>query len=267
MDKQLNIGDVDIESGIKSTVSNINPETGQITWDIEYVPDFDSAYELFYKLRDNLNSLHKASEKDPDLYRIIKNTIKSFNDFRTYLRNNYPSQYKKFKNINEGNIKNIIYKKVNEISATGVGASYNSGTGEQYTTKYAFNPNKKAKGAEHIYYYKMGFTPVDMNKMIKQQKGMDYKQLWKEYVLNENFNLEDYIQNLNVDDSKKKDFIIKRLVDFDEIEKKLNELIPLLQQAKQKTADKYKQNPNYAILYPTDLAQEYLDDLITLFKQ
>ena len=49
--------------------------------------------------------------------------------------------------------------------------------------------------------------------------------------------------------------------------KKLNELIPLLQQAKLKTADKYKQNPNYAILYPTDLAQEYLDDLITLFKQ
>ena len=115
MKDNLNIGDTDIDSGIKSTVSDINPETGQITWDIEYVPDFDTAYELFYKLRDNLNSLNRVAEKDPDLLRIIKGTIKSFNEFRTYLRNNYPSQYKKFKNVNEGKIKNIIYSKVNEI--------------------------------------------------------------------------------------------------------------------------------------------------------
>jgi hypothetical protein len=52
------------------------------------------------------------------------------------------------------------------------------------------------------------------------------------------------------------------------VEAKLNELIPLLQQAKHKTMDYYRANPeSYNVVYGTDLAQEYLNDLIELFKE
>jgi hypothetical protein len=40
-----------------------------------------------------------------------------------------------------------------------------------------------------------------------------------------------------------------------------------MQQAKHKTMDYYKQKPDsFAVVYGTDLAKEYLDDLIELFK-
>jgi hypothetical protein len=40
----------------------------------------------------------------------------------------------------------------------------------------------------------------------------------------------------------------------------------LLQKAKQKTMDSYKQNPNFSVIYGTDIAADYLDDLIEMFK-
>ena len=58
-------------------------------------------------------------------------------------------------------IKELIQKRLKEISATGTGASFTAGTGENYATLAAFNPNKKAKGAKNIYYYKLGFKPVN----------------------------------------------------------------------------------------------------------
>jgi hypothetical protein len=54
---------------------------------------------------------------------------------------------------------------------------------------------------------------------------------------------------------------------FDAIEDKLNQLVPMMQQAKHKTVDYYRENPeSYSIVYGTDLAQDYLDDLLQLFK-
>jgi hypothetical protein len=61
---------------------------------------------------------------------------------------------------------------------------------------------------------------------------------------------------------------MSRLNGFNAVEAKLNELIPLLQQAKHKTMDYYRANPeSYNVVYGTDLAQEYLNDLIELFKE
>ena len=55
---------------------------------------------------------------------------------------------------------------------------------------------------------------------------------------------------------------------FDKIEKKLNELIPVLQKAKHKTMDFYRQNPNsFDIIFGTDVANDYLDDMLKLFKE
>ena len=45
------VGDTDIEGGTKYTVTNIDPITGRIEWDIENVPAFDSVYKEFDELR------------------------------------------------------------------------------------------------------------------------------------------------------------------------------------------------------------------------
>jgi|TARA_R100001509_G_scaffold128532_1_gene81921 hypothetical protein len=55
--------------------------------------------------------------------------------------------------------------RLDEVSATATGAgssafTANAGTGAQYATPRAFRKDKDAKGAEHIYYYKLGFKPV-----------------------------------------------------------------------------------------------------------
>ena len=83
-------------------------------------------------------------------------------------------------------IKKILKEKsgkdVNEESSTGSGpsaATFTPGTGEQYTSKLAFNPNKKAQGTSRNYYLKMGWKLVNKNKVRKAAKGMEYKDLWK----------------------------------------------------------------------------------------
>jgi hypothetical protein len=77
-------------------------------------------------------------------------------------------------------IREIVRKILKEMSATGTGASFTPGSGENYATPFAFNPNKKAKGTANNYYVKkLGFKPVDPEKLHKQAKGIDTKQLWK----------------------------------------------------------------------------------------
>ena len=121
--------------------------------------------------------------------------------------------------------------KLKETSSTGGGASFSPGEGEQYATKYAFKLGKK--------------------KQQNETKSND----------------ENYLNSLNINDDALKAHIEARLKGFDDLEIKLNELLPLLKQAKQKTLEFYKKSPNFNVLYSTDIASEYLTDLITLFKQ
>jgi hypothetical protein len=52
----------------------------------------------------------------------------------------------------------------------------------------------------------------------------------------------------------------------EKIEDKLNILLPLLKKSKEETMEYYKTSPDFQIKYGTDLAVDYLDDLITLFR-
>ena len=79
-------------------------------------------------------------------------------------------------------------------------------------------------------------------------------------------NVEEYINGLSIESSAMKKHITSRILGFNKVENKLNELIPLLAQAKIKTMDYYKENPDFKVLYGTDLAVDYLDDLIEMFK-
>jgi hypothetical protein len=161
-------------------------------------------------------------------------------------------------------LREIILKKLSEESATGTGASFTAGAGENYATPAAFNPNKNAKGAKNIYYYKLGFKPVNPKKLNKAAKGIDVKKLWEE---EENgFDIESFLSSLPTDDDKIKKYIAGRLGDFDLLSSKLKELIVLLQEAKKETINSYRETPEFKAIYGTDLAVSFLDDIIKLFK-
>ena len=43
--KEIEVGDTDIRKGVKTTVSDVDPETGAITYDVENVADFSTTYK------------------------------------------------------------------------------------------------------------------------------------------------------------------------------------------------------------------------------
>jgi hypothetical protein len=298
-DKDFKVGDVTTSKGTKFTVTDVNPERQQVSWAIEKTPEFDTTFKKFVELKNFIKKLSETLPDDPKIKEIAQETIKQFNAFRYYLRTTHPEQYKKFKNLAEIKIKNHLTKKIKEISATGTGASFTPGSGAQTATPFAFNSNKNAKGTKKPYFYKLGyklaphqpmdesgpgaslgkgpsagstgvknnyytklgFKLVDKKKLNRQAKGIEVKQLWKE-----NNESNDYINSLNIESPELKKFIESRISGFDKIENKIKELHPLLQNAKQKTMDTYKQKPNFAIIYGTDLAIDYLDDIIKMFK-
>ena len=136
----------------------------------------------------------------------------------------------------------IVGLNLEEQSSTAMGGdAFAGGVGAQYATPRAFNKNKKDKGAASIYYYKLGYKPVPKIK----PKSYDIKKLF-EYS----------------------DFQQKRITVFDEIEKKINSIFPLLSSAKNETTEFYNENPgSYAIVYSTDMVNELLDDIMQLLKQ
>jgi hypothetical protein len=162
-------------------------------------------------------------------------------------------------------IKELVSKRLKEMSATGTGASFTPGTGANYATPTAFNPNKKADGTAYNYYYKLGFKPVNKKALNKAAKGIEVKQLWEEET--PEFNIESFIASLPTDDEKLKEYIAGRLGDFNLLSGKLKELITLIRDAKKETIASYKQNPQYRAVYGTDLAVSLVDNLIKLFKK
>ena len=154
------IGDTEVKGGIQTTVTNIDPETGQITWDVEYSADYQ-------KLFSDITDLMKTAKEVADItgeaffrdhYLDIR---KRRNELRTYLRNNKAKEYARIKGLDE-------------MSTTGGSANFSSatGTGAQYATPKAF-------GKAPIYYYKLGYKPVNKKSLRSKAKGIETKDLWK----------------------------------------------------------------------------------------
>jgi hypothetical protein len=92
---KLKIGDTDIEKGVKYTVTNIDPVTGGIEWNVEDVPAFDSVYKEFDELRKAIVVLDRKT--NDEVVDDIADKIKAeFNRYRTHIRKNYPDEYKRF---------------------------------------------------------------------------------------------------------------------------------------------------------------------------
>jgi hypothetical protein len=153
-------------------------------------------------------------------------------------------------------VKDLIKKRLKKESATGTGASFTAGTGENYATPVA----GKAKN----YYYKLGFKPVNKKTLNKAAKGIEVKQLWEEQTA---FDIESYIATLPTDDEEVKKYIAGRLGDYNALSDKLKQLITLIGDAKKDTINSYRENPQFKAVYGTDLANSLLDDVIELFTK
>lgn len=146
------------------------------------------------------------------------------------------------------NIKDIIRKKLKEMSATNVGgASFSAGQGMNYATPAAFASKTNAKGTKNIYYYKLGFKPVPDIK----PKSYDKKKLWEDEMLNE------------MNDVQK-----MRIASLDEIEKLMNEIQPLVSNAKNETIELYSGNAgSYDINKPIEIVKSYLKEIKQLLSE
>ena len=114
-----------VERGVKSTVTGVNPETGTIAWDIDYVPAYDTVFNDFTKLRKSIDQL-SSKAKDNVVDDLTANVKDLYNRYRTYLRKNQPDVYRKFGSVAED----------------GEGGSMSNAAGG-YLGKYAFKLPKK----------------------------------------------------------------------------------------------------------------------------
>tara|TARA_R110001583_G_scaffold1369_2_gene11126 strand:+ start:3347 stop:4222 length:876 start_codon:yes stop_codon:yes gene_type:complete len=285
--KEIEVGDTETQKGQKTTVTDIDPRTGGITWSVEDVAAFDTAYKSFDEIRRFLKKLSVAGEsKDDTKIDSISDQMNSlFNEFRTHLRKNYPDQYKKVLRLKEGTFHGpgeiAIYDgpdgetyiekrgtgyygynnsfdfeaedkaelkwKLNSWGYRLVAGSIDEDEGISYLTPDAFDKNKKSTGANDIYYYKLGYKPVP--KKIKGS-GLEVKQLWEKETINE-----------------VSDFQKTRINVFDEVEEKLNKISPLLSNAKNETIKYYNENPGtYTIVYSTDMVESLLEDITQLLN-
>ena len=228
--------------------SSIDPETGSINHKIIKLASFADSLEKLYTATNALSDLVNSpgGKDDAIVVKLYDNLKQVFNNFRSHLRKYYPDQYEAIKN------------KLDEISTIASNSGFTSGgEGENYATPFAFGKTKSTKG-NYGAYTQAGYKKVNEFK---------YK-LAKTQLKEADTNVEQYLQDLNVVNPDNKKFIASRLMGFDEVETKLNQLLPLLQQAKHETMDYYRQTPeSFSIVYGTDLANDYLNDLIELFKK
>jgi len=100
-EEPFKVGDIKTTGGVKTTVRDVDPETGAVAWKVEYVPAFDSTFKEFQELRQFLKKL--AQKTDDNIIDTLSDDVnKLFNQFRTHLRKNYPDEYKKVAPTNEG---------------------------------------------------------------------------------------------------------------------------------------------------------------------
>ena len=304
--KGFEIGDVEITKGRKSTVTDVDPKTGAVSWDIENIAAFESIYKTFDKLRGLLKILEKEGEAKDDttIDKISSETNNLFNEFRTHVRKKYPEAYKRLLRLKEGENVNEGWR--DEL--------------RNYIDKFFEDHRSRVpEGQKHLVVYFDEFinwtkenrvpknlvTSLLQNISNEESKGflidVDFKPLEEEegigYMTPKAFDKNKkstgapniYYYKLGFKPVPKKikgagtivkklwekeqlnefsDFQQKRINTFDEIEDKINLISPLLSNSKSETVKYYNENPgSYEIVYSTDIIDDYISNIIELLKQ
>ena len=161
----------------KSTITNINPETGAVKWTITQLPGFDKLMEELDDALDTSKRVFQKTKAD-NKWREIYEDIRSVrNKARTHLRNEYPEEFKRMRR------RNILEDEVEEISTSGAAGAYN--------TPFAFvrkplRPKGKKKKNKSKYRMKMpsglvstlGYT---MNERIDYDEALTLRGMLANY--------------------------------------------------------------------------------------
>lgn len=167
-EKAFKVGDTKTSGGTKTTVTNVDPETGSVSWKVDRVPAFDSVFKEFDELRKAITVLDRKTD-DSIIDDIAQKIKDEFNRYRTHLRKNYPDAYKKVAPTNEDELE--------EMSMTQVGGSgFTAGKGETYATPYAFTGKNKKTNRATKYAYKLGYKPAP-SIPNRKSKAIDYKKV------------------------------------------------------------------------------------------
>ena len=191
----------------KSTITNIDSETGAVSWRIDQLPGFDKLYDELDDLVSTAKRTYvktKDDKKFRDFYdeiRVIRNKV------RTHLRNEYPDQYKRITRIGESELNEMVdlvhvMEPDGSLYGTGqvVGVEKDktivrfdgntvkrfpsdrvvpvqeeeveeislSGAAGSYLTPYAFR--KKGQKPNDIVYKELGFKPVNEGKKLRDRE-------------------------------------------------------------------------------------------------
>ncbi len=92
---EFKVGDVRSGDGIKSTVTNIDDETGRIEWDIDYLPNFDELFSDATDLVKTAKGVYTKAKTDEKLRLIYDEARLLRNKIRTHIRNEYPEEYRR----------------------------------------------------------------------------------------------------------------------------------------------------------------------------
>ena len=79
----------------KSTITNIDKETGAISWKIEQLPGFDKLFSEVDEFVEVAKRVYQKSKNDKKFLEIYDDARKVKNKIRTHLRNEYPDVYKR----------------------------------------------------------------------------------------------------------------------------------------------------------------------------
>lgn len=266
--KGAKVGDVEVSGDIKSTITDIDTETGAITWDVDYIPDIGELVKDVNELTNTSKSVAVKAKDDPK-FRDIYNDAKLLrNKIRTHIRNNYPEEYRKAMGVAE--------EVMDEISTSGGAGSYSTpfafrlksqkandkaykelgyeGVEEGIGAHLGPGPDASEDGVKNNAYvkqFKYKLVPKDkQGNYVQKGSGLEVKNLFKEEA-----------------GQTPKQFHQERMSGFDRVGDLLGQINPLLNDAKRETEEFYKKNPeSYDVVYGTDLVVDYLNDILDILK-
>lgn len=134
------IGDVTIspDGDTKYTVTDIDKESGQVSWSVTNLPALDKLFDDVNELVDTAKGVVVRAKQDTKFRDFFETAKELRNKIRTHLRKEYPDEYQRMTMVGEGS-------EVEEMS-TSAGAG-------SYLSKYAFAKKvRKPKELEKLGY-------------------------------------------------------------------------------------------------------------------
>lgn len=293
---EFKVGDVKISGGIKSTIKDINKETGGISWDIEYIPNFEELFDDATDLVKTAKGVYTKAKTDDKLRLIYDEARVLRNKIRTHIRNEYPDEYRKITmKMSEG-------LEENQLSVTdmiNLNDKRVEAVAKAIMDKYDIPDDGRLRGVIRVAlsdYLEEMSTTGGGSASFTPGSGMTYatpyafkipkkKQKPIPENLKEDIDLDaygyklvpknkagNYVQKGSKLDVKQlfedqKDFQLKRVAAFDVIEQELNDIYKMLSNAKNETSEYYNDNPSsYTVVKPTDLVLDYIKDIKDLLK-